>query len=188
MKPRKQAVVADQGPPERRQHNTVVAELNVNNQVRLRVVDQLVIDGLLHKRKISLGEHNTAESFHRMLVAAGYIRSSNWAMDAHTRGDVQSISTQRSDAMVKMGMARRWLHKEIGRTDTDWLVCVCSDAVKVRDDELPKLKTALKSYRDFDGKWHNYEGPMDLPSLLHEIKPVVGRRAGKTLGPPVRGA
>lgn len=77
--------------------------------------------------------------------------------------------------MVKVGMARRWLHKEIGRLDTDWLVCVCTDAIKVADKELPRLKASLKSYRDFEGTWHNYEGPGDLPSMLAEIRPAVGR-------------
>lgn len=174
-KQRKQAVVADQGPPERRQHNTVVAELDVNNRVRLRVMDQLEIDRLLHKRLITVEEHLTAEHFHRDLVNAGFIRSSNWALDGNVRGDSQSISTKRSDAMVKVGMARRWLHKEIGRIDTDWLVCVCTDAIRVGDKELPRLKASLKSYRDFEGTWHTYEGPSDLPSMLAEIRPSVGR-------------
>jgi hypothetical protein len=174
-KSHKQAVVADQGPPERRQHNTVAAELDVNNRVRLRVLDQLEIDRLLHKRLITLDEHISAEHFHKDLVGAGFIRSSNWALDGNVRGDTQSISTQRSDAMVKVGMATRWLHREIGRRDTDWLICICTDAIRVGDGELPRLKGSLKSYRDFEGAWHTYEGPMDLPSLLVEVKPITRR-------------
>jgi hypothetical protein len=167
---KRQAVIADQGPPERRQHNVVAVEQDANYRTRLRILDQLEIDRLLHKRLISLDEHVTAEHFHRDLVRAGYIKSSNWSLDNNIRGDVQAVSSQRSDAMVKIGMAIRWLHNSIGRNATNWLIGVCINAIKVHDKDLPNLRKALKAYRDYESAWHNYEGPRDLPSLLEGIK------------------
>lgn len=169
---RKAAVVVDQGPPELRYHNKVVVEQDARFRVRLRVVDQLVFDGLLHERKITLDEHTSCEHLHRDLVAAGFIRSSNWTLDNSIKSDLQSISSKRSDALVKIGMARRWLHERIGRKATDWLVGVCLDAIKVQDRQIPQLKRALGVYREYETAWNNYDGPGDLPALLENVKPV----------------
>ncbi len=160
------AVVIDTGPPEMRNHNTVVAELDVHNRMRIRVVDQMSFDMLLHKRRISLDEHAAAEHLHRDLTNAGYIRGSQWNFDAGSGGDPQNISRTRSDALVRVGMARRWLHKAVGRKTTDWLVGVCLGHASVPEGHIATLKHALRAYREFEASWHNYDGPRDLPSLL----------------------
>jgi hypothetical protein len=165
-----QPVIRDLGPPERRAHNIVRVEQDVHHRTRLRVMDQFEIDRLLYKRLISLDEHTSAENLFRDLTNAGYIRGSQWSLDANIKGDPQGISRRRSDALVRVGMAHRWLHTKIGRDATRWLVNVCLGAVRVGTRQLPKLRQALRSYRDFESAWHNYDGPRDLPSLLVAVK------------------
>lgn len=168
-KKRAQYVALDQGPPERKNHNIIRPELTVNNRLRLRVLDQVEYDRLLHLGLISLDEHVTAEHFARDLQQAGFIRSSPWTLDSSIRGDAQAISTQRSDALVRVGLARRWLHDKIGRHDTDWLVNICLDMLRVRKNQMARLKRALASYRAYEDEWYGYNGPMDLPTLLSNM-------------------
>lgn len=169
MAKRRETVVVDTGPAEMRNHNTVVAELDVHNRMRIRVVDQYDFDRLLHKRLITMDEHTSAEHLFRDLTNAGYIRGSQWNFDAGSGGDPQGISRSRSDALVRVGMARRWLHRAVGRKITDWLVGVCLGSVRVPEAHIPILKQALRAYREFETAWHNYDGPDDLPSLLGGI-------------------
>lgn len=170
MANKRQAVVVDTGPTERRQHYKVVASLDVHNRVRLRIANQTERDRLLDAGLISLDEHTTADHLARDLQQAGFVRSSPWTLDSSIRGDVQSISTQRSDALVRVGMARRWLHEKIGREDTDWLVNVCLDMLRVPKRQIVRLKRGLACYRDYEDEWHGYTGPMDLPSLLSNLR------------------
>lgn len=169
-KPQKHnGVVFDQGTPERRTHNKVVIEQGANMRARLRIVDQVEIDRLLHERKISLDQHTAGEHLFRDVTSAGYIPACKWAMDSNIRGAVQSISNQRSMALLKIGLARAWLMAKAGRRTTEYLFGVVLGERKVLDPQVPVICLGLDRYRSFEGWWHDQETDVPLPKLLAEM-------------------
>lgn len=166
---KKQTVTIDQGPAERRNHNTVVVEQGANMRARLRVVDQTELDRLLHKRLISLDQHTAGNHLFRDMIRAGYFLSSRWFSDAGTGGDPQGISHDRATALVKVGLAKAWLIGGIGRRSTDWLLAVVLGERKVGEDQLPIMRTGLNSYQGFDGWWSGRDTSVTIPELLAEL-------------------
>lgn len=166
---KKHAVVFDQGPDERRTHNKVVIEQGANMRARLRIVDQTEIDRLLHQRLISLDQHTAGEHLFRDVTSAGYIPACKWAMDSNIRGAVQSISDQRSTAMLKIGLGRAWLMAKAGRRITEYLFGVVLGERKVPDPQVPVVRLGLDRYRSFEGWWHDRETDLPLPKLLADM-------------------
>jgi hypothetical protein len=163
------AIVFDTGPVERKQHNKVVIEQGANMRARLRILDATEIDRLLHQRKISLDQHTAGEHLFRDISDAGYFPSCKWALDSNIRGDVQSISTSRSDAMMKIVLARSWMIQQAGRRITEYLFGVILGERKVPDPQIPVVRLGLDRYHSFESWWYGAEKDNTIPELLAEI-------------------
>lgn len=172
---KQQAQALDQGPPERRSHNIIVAEQGANMRVRLRVVDQTEIDRLLHLRLISLDQHTAGDHLYRDMIKAGYFMNCNWSLDSGTRGDVQSISSDKSTALLKMGLSRSWLLAGIGRHSTEYLLGVVLGERSVSDKQVPLVRSGLNSYQGFDSWWQGRDVNVPVPELLQDLPHKVKR-------------
>ena len=168
-KKQREQITIDQGPKERRQHNKVALELDASNRARLRVLDQTELDRLLLERKIDLDQHTASEHLYRDITAAGYFPACKWAMDSNIRGDVQSVSQSRANALVKIGLGRAWLHAKIGRRTTDYLFGVVLGERKVTDKYVPVIHAALDSYQNFECWWYGRDAQSPLPDLLADL-------------------
>ena len=168
----RQPITVDTGPAERRQHNQVVVEQGADMRARLRIVDQLEIDRLLLIRKISLDQHTAGEHLYRDIHAVGYMPACKWALDSSIRGDTQSISDHRSDALVKIGLGRAWLLAKAGRRTTEFLFGVMLGERKVPDTYLPVIRLGLDKYQSFEGWWHGRDTDLPIPALLAEMPGV----------------
>lgn len=168
--------VIDQGPAERRQHNKVVVEQGANMKARLRIIDQVEIDRLLHERKINLDQHTAGEHLFRDTQAAGYIPACKWAMDSNIRGSVQSISDHRALALMKIGLARAWLIDKAGRRTTEYLFGVILGERKVTEDQLPSVRLGLDKYQSFENWWHGRDTEVPLPRLLGDMPKEVRQK------------
>lgn len=162
-------IAYDQGPPERRQHNKVVVELDARNTPRLRVVDQTEFDRLLHERKISLDQHSAGEHMMADLVKSGYVMSCNWVLDSSIRGDRQAISSSKSDALLKSGLGQRWLLQRLGRGGTALVVGAAIGTHVVRETNVPIVRRGLETWMAFEGWFYGRKGTT-LPELLQEFK------------------
>lgn len=168
-KKQRQQVVIDLGPIERKRHNKVVVEQDVNNRARLRIVDQTEMDRLLWLRRISMDQHTAGEHLLRDINACGYNITCRWSPDSSITGDKQSISGTRSDALVKIGLARTWLLARAGRRITEYLFGVVIGERHVQDPQLPALRLGLDKYQSFEGWWHGRETEVPLPALLADL-------------------
>lgn len=166
----------DCGPIERQQHNRVTVERDINNRPRLRVTDQLEIDRLLLERLIDLDQHTAGEHLLRDITAAGYFPACKWAMDSNIRGDTQSVSQHRADALVKIGLGRAWLDAKAGKSTTKFLFGVILGERKVQDPQIPYVQNGLSTYQGFEGWWHGRDHDLPVPDLLAEMPRVVGRQ------------
>lgn len=171
----RQQVVIDQGPPERRQHNKIVVEQGADNRARLRILDQTEIDRLLLQRLISLDQHTAGEHLYRDIIASGYFPACKWAMDSNIRGDTQSLSDNRSNAVLKIGLARTWLLARAGRRITEYLFGVILGERRVTPPQVPVLRLGLDKFQSFEGWWHGRDIDKSVPSLLLEM-PIPHRR------------
>lgn len=169
------AVVIDTGPPERRQHHTVVVERTASHRARLRIVDQTECDRLLYQRHITLDQHAAAEHLFRDMIASGYMTSCNWIMDCNIRGGAQAISRRRANALLRTGLGRAWLIAKAGRRTTDYLFGVVLGERKVTDEQIPFVRHGLNSYRSFESWWHGRSAEDPLPELLRDLPRVVKR-------------
>lgn len=172
---KRDAVVIDQGPPERRQHNKVVIERTANHKARLRIVDQTELDRLLVKRLISLDQHTAGEHLYRDIQSCGYMPACKWALDSNIRGAPQSVSQHRADALVKIGLARMWLLAKAGRRTTEFLFGVILGERKVPDQQLPFVRSGLDAYQDFEGWWYGRSAQEPLPELLADLPGTIKR-------------
>ncbi len=172
---KREAVVIDQGPPERRQHNKVVVEQTAGHRARLRIVDQTELDRLLLQRHISIDQHTAGEHLFRDIQSCGYMPACKWAMDSNIRGGVQSVSQHRADALVKMGLARSWMLAKAGRRTTEYLFGVVLGERKVPKQQIPFIRSGLDSYQDFEGWWHGRSPRDPLPGLLRDLPLQVQR-------------
>ena len=166
---KRQAVVIDTGPPERRQHHKVVIERTANHRARLRIVDQTELDRLLLKRQISLDQHTAGEHLYRDVQDCGYMPACKWTLDSNIRGGVQTVSQRRADALVKVGLARAWLLANAGRRTTEYLFGVVLGERKVADKQLPSVRAGLDGYQRFEDWWHGRTARDPLPDLLREL-------------------
>ena len=171
----KDSVVFDQGPPERRQHNKVVIERGANHRARLRIVDQTEIDRLLLERKISLDQHTAAEHLFRDVTACGYMPACKWAMDSNIRGAAQSVSQNRANVLIRMGLSMAWMNARVGKGPTQFMVGVILGERKVPDPAVPMVQRVLDCYQSFEGWWHGKDPQAPLPSLLAELPGDVQR-------------
>lgn len=162
-------VVFDTGPAERRQHNRVVVERTASHRARLRVVDQTEVDRLLLLRHIDLDQHSAAEHLSRDIQNAGYFPACKWSLESNIRGDVQTISACRADALLKIGLARAWLLKRAGRKITEFLFGVILGERRVTDQQVPIIRLALNKYQAFESWWHGRSTRVPLPSLLADL-------------------
>lgn len=171
----RQQVIIDQGPPERRQHNTVAVEQGADRKARLRILDQTEPDRLLLKRLITLDQHTAAEHLYRDIIRAGYFPTHKWALDTNIRGDVQSLSNDRAETMMKISLARIWLLKRAGRRTTEFLFGVLLGERKVPDAMLPAIRLGLDKYQQFEEWWHGGDNSLPLPSLLDDLPADIKR-------------
>ena len=172
---KQQAQALDQGPPERRTHNIIVAEQGANMRVRLRVVDQVEIDRLLYERKISLDQHTAGDHLYRDTIRAGYYLSSRWLDDKGSGGQSQGMSSDRATAFLKMGLAKAWLMSGIGRRQSEWLLAVVLGERRVADTDVPLVRSGLNSYQGFDSWWQGRDTNVPLPDLLTDLPRKVKR-------------
>lgn len=168
-------VAIDQGPAERRQHNKVALELDVNHRARLRILDQHEIDRLLLERKIDIDQHTAGEHLYWSVQQAGYLPQCRWALDSNIRGAAQSISQARADTLLKLGLARAWLLAKAGRRTTEFLFGVILGERKVDDPQLPSIRLGLDRYQSFEGWWHGRDTAVPLPALLADMPRDVKR-------------
>lgn len=175
MKKPTERIVFDTGPAERRQHNRIVVERTANHRARLRVLDQTEIDRLLLQRQIDLDHHTAAEHLYRDIQSAGYFPACKWALESNIRGDVQTISSCRADALLKIGLARAWLLKRAGRRITEFLFGVILGERKVTDQQVPMIRMALDRYQSFEGWWHGRSTRTPLPALLADLPADIQR-------------
>lgn len=167
--------VFDTGPSERRQHNTIAVERTAGHKARLRVLDQTELDRLLLKRLISMDQHTAGDHLYRDVQACGYFPACKWAMDSNIRGASQTISQNRADALVKIGLARAWLMAKAGRRTTEYLFGVVLGERKVSDPQVPVVRMGLDKYQSFEGWWHGKDIRTPLPELLQELPGDVQR-------------
>lgn len=165
----KHAVVVDQGPPERRQHNTVVVERDARNRARLRIVDQTEMDRLLLQRQISMDQHTAGEHLFRLIINAGYFPSCKWALDSNIRGESQSVSHNRADALVRIGLATVWTRAKAGVAIQKLLWSVVLGERKVQERALPPLRHGLDAYQSFESWWHGRDTSSSVPALLADM-------------------
>lgn len=168
-RPRKQVDPIDTGPPERLQHNKVRIERDINNRARLRVVDQIEIDRLLLQGLITMDQHTAGEHLYRLITSAGYFPATKWALEANIRGDVQSMSKHRSDALVKIGLSRVWLYAKAGPATTRYLWRVILGEGKVPDKALDAVRSGLSAFQSFEAWWHGRDVDQSIPALLSDM-------------------
>lgn len=159
----------DLGPPERAQHNQLQLERDINNRARLRVVDQIEIDRLLLRRLITMDQHSAGEHLYKVITAAGYFAPCRWIMDTNISGGQSGISHVRSSALVKIGLARVWLHGRVGEVTTRFLWSVLLGERSVPDRALPPVRHALNAYQSFEGWWHGRDHDQSVPRLLADM-------------------
>lgn len=159
----------DTGPPERQQHHKVAIERDINNRPRLRVLDQLGIDRLLLARQITMDQHTAGEHLYRLITAAGYFPACRWVLDSGIRGDAQDISMQRSGALVRIGLARAWLHAKVGRQVTALLWGGILGERKILHSDVDFFRAGLSSFQAFEAWWHGRDHDQSIPALLAEM-------------------
>lgn len=159
----------DLGPPERSTHHRVVVERDVHNRPRLRIIDQLDIDRLLLDRKISLDQHSAAEHLFGLLQYSGFLPACKWVLDSNIRGEVQAISERRSDALLKLGLAKSWLIAKAGRAAMELTIQSLLGERRVQDRYLPLVRKALNEYQDFEAWWIGQDVTQPLPTLLANL-------------------
>lgn len=169
-KARKQhAVVVDQGPIERRNHNQVVVERDARNRPRLRVVDQTELDRLLWQRLITLDQHTAGDHLYGLLSNAGYFAACKWALESNIRGSVQTISDSRDTAMIKVALSTVWVRARAGLRTQQLLFAVALGERKAPDKVLPPLRFALDVYQRFESWWFGRDLDVSIPTLLSDM-------------------
>lgn len=162
-------IVFDQGPPERAQHYKIAVERGANFRARLRILDQTELDRLLLERQISLEQHSAGEHLFRDVNSCGYMPACKWALDSNIRGETQTISQHRANAMVKIGLATAWLHAKAGRRTTRLLFAVVLGERKVADNQVASIRLGLDKYQGFESWWYGRDAESPLPELLADL-------------------